>query len=472
MVRFIEIFQPFARFLPDVKKPERRVPFNEKLVWTAVALITYLIMTRIPLYGIGKEGLADPFGAMRVIFASSRGTLMELGIGPIVTGGLILQILSGSKMIDVDMTKPEDRALFTGASKVLAIIMTVFEALAYIIGGAYGAISIQNQLIILLQLIAAGIVIMLLDELLQKGWGLGSGISLFIAAGVAQRIWWDSIAPVGPMSDGKYLGALVAFIQSLMMRSPLQEAFYRGEGLPDMIGFLTTLAVFVLIIYVNSLRVEIPISHSQYRGFRGKFPIKLLYVSNIPVIFAAALFGNIYFISQIIWSRFNPTGANFWMNLLGTFEVVGNSYRPSGGLVYYVTSPKSLSEVAQDPIRSLVHVFLMVLACVFFAKTWVEVSGMDAGTVAKQLIDSGMQVGGFRRADVPIRQLLSRYIPTVTILGGIIIGLVAALSDFLGAFGSGTGILLTVGILEQYYQILVRERVAEMYPALSGILGK
>ncbi|MEM2735499.1 MAG: preprotein translocase subunit SecY, partial [Candidatus Bathyarchaeia archaeon] len=246
----------------------------------------------------------------------------------------------------------------------------------------------------------------------------------------------------------------------------------RGEGLPDMIGFLTTLAVFVLIIYVNSLRVEIPISHSQYRGFRGKFPIKLLYVSNIPVIFAAALFGNIYFISQIIWSRFNPTGANFWMNLLGTFEVVGNSYRPSGGLVYYVTSPKSLSEVAQDPIRSLVHVFLMVLACVFFAKTWVEVSGMDAGTVAKQLIDSGMQVGGFRRADVPIRQLLSRYIPTVTILGGIIIGLVAALSDFLGAFGSGTGILLTVGILEQYYQILVRERVAEMYPALSGILGK
>ncbi|MEM2989322.1 MAG: preprotein translocase subunit SecY, partial [Candidatus Bathyarchaeia archaeon] len=336
MVRFIEIFQPFARFIPDVKKPERRVPFNEKLVWTAVALITYLVMTRIPLYGIGKEGLADPFGAMRVIFASSRGTLMELGIGPIVTGGLILQILSGSKMIDVDMTKPEDRALFTGASKVLAIIMTVFEALAYIIGGAYGAISVQNQLIILLQLVVAGIVIMLLDELLQKGWGLRSGISLFIAAGVAQRIWWESIAPVGPMSDGKYLGALVAFIQSLMMRSPLQEAFYRGEGLPDMIGFLTTLAVFILIIYVNSLRVEIPISHSQYRGFRGKFPIKLLYVSNIPVIFAAALFRNIYIFSQIIWSRLNPTGTNFWMNLLGTFEVAENSYRPSGGLVYYV----------------------------------------------------------------------------------------------------------------------------------------
>ncbi len=114
----------------------------------------------------------------------------------------------------------------------------------------------------------------------------------------------------------------------------------------------------------------------------------------------------------------------------------------------------------------------MMAACVFFAVTWVEVGGMDARTVSKQLIDSGMQIEGFRRSAAPIRQLLSRYIPTVTILGGMIVGAIAAGADFLGAFGSGMGILLIVGILEQYYQILARERLEEMYPGLAGFLGR
>jgi len=110
--------------------------------------------------------------------------------------------------------------------------------------------------------------------------------------------------------------------------------------------------------------------------------------------------------------------------------------------------------------------------CIFFSVTWVEVGGMDPKTVAKQLIDSGMQIEGFRRSSLPIQQLLSRYIPTVTVLGGATVGAIAASADFLGAFGSGTGILLTVGILEQYYQILVKERMSEMFPALRGFLGE
>jgi preprotein translocase SecY subunit len=469
--RFIEIFEPFGKFFPNISPPEKEVSFSEKLFWTAIVLIIYLIMSEVPLFGVGK-GAQDPFGALRVIFASNRGTLMELGIGPIVTGGLILQILAGSKMIDVDMSNPEDRRLFTTASKVLAVIMTIFEASAFIISGAYGEISFQAQFIILLQLLAAGIIIMLMDELLQKGWGIGSGISLFIAAGVAQRIFWDSFAPMGPMADGKYLGALIAFFQSIIRGENLTKAIYRQEGLPDMVAFITTVAVFLIVIYINGLRVEIPISYAKYRGFRGKFPIKLLYVSNIPVIFAAALFGNIFFISQIIWSKFNQNNSNFWLNLLGQFSLKGNRYEPTGGLVYYVIPPRSLSSLISEPIRAIVYTILLVVTCVFFAVSWVEVGGMDAKTVSKQLIDSGMQIQGFRRASTPIQHLLEKYIPTVTIIGGIIVGLIAAFADFLGAFGSGTGILLTVGILEQYYQSLIKERITEMYPAIKTFLGK
>ena len=472
MVRFIELFKPIARFFPDIKPPDRKVAFNEKIFWTVIALIIYFVMSQVPLYGVSTAGINDPLGALRVIFASNRGTLMELGIGPIVTAGLILQVLAGSKMINLDMSNPEDRSLFTSASKILSVVMTVFEALAYILGGTYGTLVVTTQIVILLQLVGAGLIVLLLDELLQKGWGLGSGISLFIAAGVASSIWWDSMAPMGPMADGHYLGAVIAFGQSLVGRQDIKAMFTRTQGLPDMVAFLTTIGVFLIIIYFNGMRVEIPVSYARYRGFRGKFPLKLFYVSNIPVIFAAALFGNIYFITQLIWQKYNSTNTNFWLNLLGKFVVQGQQYQPSGGLVYYVVPPRSLSLALQDPLRAIIYTILLIIGCVFFAVTWVEVGGMDSGAVARQLLDSGMQIEGFRRSEIPIRQMLERYIPTVTILGALLIGLIAATADFLGAFGSGTGILLTVGIIEQYYQILVQERITELYPAARGFLGE
>jgi len=472
MVRFIELFKPLARFFPDVKSPDRKVAFNEKIFWTAMALIIYFVMSQVPLYGVAVGGLSDPLGSLRVIFASNRGTLMELGIGPIVTAGLILQVLAGSKMINLDMSNPEDRSLFTSASKILSVVMTVFEASAYIFGGSYGTLKVTTEIVIMLQLVAAGLIVLLLDELLQKGWGLGSGISLFIAAGVASTIWWDSVAPMGPMADGRYLGAVVAFGQAIFSRADIKSVLSRAQGLPDMVAFLTTIGVFLIIIYFNGMRVEIPVSYARYRGFRGKFPLKLFYVSNIPVIFAAALFGNIYFISQILWQRYNSTNTNFWFNLLGTFTTQGNQYQPSGGLVYYVVPPRSLALAASEPLRAIIYTVLLIMGCIFFAVTWVEVGGMDSRTVAKQLLDSGMQIEGFRRSEEPIRQLLQRYIPVVTIIGAFLIGLIAATADFLGAFGSGTGILLTVGIIEQYYQIFVQERVAELYPAARAFMGE
>jgi preprotein translocase SecY subunit len=472
MVRFIELFKPLARFFPDVKPPDRKVAFNEKIFWTALALIIYFVMSQVPLYGVSVGGATDPLGSLRVIFASNRGTLMELGIGPIVTAGLILQVLAGSRMINLDMSNPEDRSLFTSASKILSVVMTLFEASAYIFGGSYGTLKVTTEIVVMLQLVMAGIIVLLLDELLQKGWGLGSGISLFIAAGVASTIWWNSVAPMGPMADGRYLGAVVAFGQGLFSRADIRSVLYRQQGLPDMVAFLTTVGVFLIIIYFNGMRVEIPVSYARYRGFRGKFPLKLFYVSNIPVIFAAALFGNIYFISQILWQRYNSTNTNFWFNLLGTFTTQGNQYQPSGGLVYYVVPPRTLALAIQEPFRAIAYAVLLILGCIFFAVTWVEVGGMDARTVAKQLLDSGMQIEGFRRSEEPIRQVLQRYIPTVTIIGALLIGLIAAVADFLGAFGSGTGILLTVGIIEQYYQIFVQERITELYPAARTFLGE
>src|SRR4030042_6150177 len=130
--RFLSLFRPLARILPEIKIPQRKVSFNEKIFWTALVLIVYLIMSEIALYGISGD-VQDSFGQLRVIFASNRGTLMELGRGPIVTAGLILQLLVGSAIIQCDMGDSQDRGLFTGASKFFSLFFTGNPASAYII---------------------------------------------------------------------------------------------------------------------------------------------------------------------------------------------------------------------------------------------------------------------------------------------------------------------------------------------------
>ena len=219
--KFLGIFKPMARFLPEAKPPGRKVGFNEKLLWTALALIIYLVMAEIPLYGLQAGESGYEMSYLRVIFASNRGTLLELGIGPIVTAGLILQLLAGSGMIGADMSNPEDRGLFTTASKFFSILLTGIQAFAYIIGGVYGTLPATTSIVIFIQLLFAGVIIILLDEMIQKGWGIGSGISLFIMAGVAQKIFWDSFGLTIGLADQKSYGAFPALFQTVAAGHPV-----------------------------------------------------------------------------------------------------------------------------------------------------------------------------------------------------------------------------------------------------------
>jgi protein transport protein SEC61 subunit alpha len=469
--RFLSLFKPIGRVLPEIKKPERKVSFNEKIFWTALVLVIFLVMTEIPLFGVSKAA-SDQFGSLRVIFASNRGTLMELGIGPIVTAGLILQLLAGSSIIQCDMSNSEDRGLFTSASKVFTILLTGIQSGAYILSGMYGtSLAGPTVLIIFLQLIITGVIVMLMDELVQKGWGLGSGISLFIMAGVAQNIVWSAFSP----PNGLFVGSLSALLGH--QQTLVQWAFGSASGVyPSLLGFFATIAVFLIVIYLQGIRIELPMSYAGYKGFRSRYPIKLLYVSNLPVIFASALFANVYFFSQLLWSQFGrpAPGTNLFFQFIGDYQqnVTSGSVTPVGGLAYYVTAPRNIQNVIAAPLQAAAYLAIIIVFCAVFSLIWLEVGGLGPSKVAQQLMDSGMQIPGYRRSGRPIEAILKRYIPVVTVLGGIIVGLVAGLSDFLGAFGSGTGILLSVGIIYQYYELLMRERAAEMFPAFRRILGE
>ncbi len=133
---------------------------------------------------------------------------------------------------------------------------------------------------------------------------------------------------------------------------------------------------------------------------------------------------------------------------------------------------RNFADMLADPFKCFGYLGILVAFCVVFSLTWLEVGGLGPSTVAQQLVDSGMQIPGYRRSGKAVESILKRYIPAVTVLGGIIVGLVAGVTDFFGVFGSGMGILLSVGIIYQYYEVLMKERAAEMYPAFRRIFGE
>jgi preprotein translocase subunit SecY len=144
-------------------------------------------------------------------------------------------------------------------------------------------------------------------------------------------------------------------------------------------------------------------------------------------------------------------------------------------LLYFLSPPRGLYELIYEPGKWALHIVvytaILIVLCVWFSKIWVDVSGIAPRDISQQILRSGLMVPGFRRNPRIIEKILQRYIPTVTTLGAIIVGLIAAIADFMGALGTGMGVLLTVGILYQYYQILAQEQMASMNPAMRGLLG-
>ncbi|KAL7673387.1 hypothetical protein ACOME3_008246 [Neoechinorhynchus agilis] len=485
-IKFLDFVKPFCQFLPEIQKPERKIQFKEKLLWTAVTLFIFLVCCQVPLFGIMSSESSDPFYWIRVILASNRGTLMELGISPIVTSGLIMQLLAGAKLIEVGDT-PKDRALFNGAQKLFGIVITIGQAIVYVWTGMYGRPSEMGAgvcLLIVIQLFIAGMIVLLLDELLQKGYGLGSGISLFIATNVCETIVWKALSPSTIMTGhgSEFEGAILALVHLLATRKDkvraLKEAFYRPH-LPNIMNLLqqtpyeayllktreglrclvrkfalSTVLVFAIVIYFQGFRVDLPIKSTRYGGQSSYYPIKLFYTSNIPIILQSTLVSNLYLVSQMLASRFSN---NFIVRLLGVWEDTGGSRAyPTGGICYYLSPPENFRAMLNNPVHALVYITFMLGSCAFFSKTWIEVSGSSAKDVAKQLKEQQMTMRGHREKSIVHE--LNRYIPTAAAFGGLCIGALSVLADFIGAIGSGTGILLAVTIIYQYFEIFVKEQ--------------
>merc|ERR1712199_30246 len=253
--------------------------------------------------------------------------------------------------------------------------MGIGEALACVLSGMYGEIKelgATNAILIILQLFIAGVIVIILDELLQKGYGLGSGISLFIATNICETIVWKAFSPttINTGRGTEFEGAVIALFHLMITRNnkvaALKEAFYR-QNLPNITNLMATVLVFCIVIYFQGFRVDLPVKYTKYRGQQGSYPIKLFYTSNIPIILQTALVSNLYFFSQLLFKRYRD---NIFVNLLGQWRELEFSQQsiPVGGLAYYISPPSSFSDILEDPIHSLVYVSFVLIACALFSK--------------------------------------------------------------------------------------------------------
>ncbi len=472
----IDIMAKIANYIPTVEKPKAKPGLYERILWTAIALIIYVIMANTPLFGIEYQGQGQQILIVQIIFASNRGTLMELGIGPIVTAGLIMQILVGAKLINLDMSNPEDRRKFTAAQKTFALILAAFEAAMYVSACRYWTITGANpffqcsatlyqRLIVGLQLFIATYFVILLDEMIQKGWGLGSGVSLFILAGVATRILWNLISPI--TYGNEPIGFIPYLVYVLNNGGNINNIIIRSGG-RDLVGLIVTITIILLLVYLEGMKVEIPVTSPRLRSIKTKVPLKFLYVTNIPVLFVGILYSDILVFASITRLYLRNIVPQWVADLLARYE----NGRLVGGLAYYLSPPGSLARTLYDPIQAVIYAVSVLFLATLFGIMWVEISGLSASAQAEELIKSGMEIPGIRRNPRILERILSKYIFPLTVLSSLIVASIAVTADLLGAYGTGTGLLLAIGIVQQYYMLIAYERTLEAYPLLKRLVGE
>jgi len=500
----------FLKRMPGVAGPIQRMTFKQKLKWTAIVLLLYFMLAQIPAYGIAETNFEN-LRFLEILLGSSFGSVMTLGIGPIVTASIILQLLVGSKIIGWDLRSERGKVMFQGTQKLLAILFSFLEAGIYVI---LGAIPAEAGLVIfvILQLAIGGVLVLFMDELVSK-WGLGSGVSLFIVAGVAKTILVRAFNPLTqagalPTAGNPPAGIIPFAITTIAAGEPLQAML-------SFLPIVATAIVFFIVIYANAIKVEIPLAFGSIRGFGRRWPLKFFYTSNIPVILTAALLANVQLVGRSLsatapWiaefdSQGQVTGGLLYfvtvpssdalmgyMITIGAFALLGiivayfAKKRPLtitavfavlGGIAWYAFAASfgltSLTSIAaMDLLRMFTYLIFMVVGAVVFSVFWVATAGMDAHSVSEQIHSTGMQIPGYRRDVRIIESVLGRYIMPLAVLGAIAVGALAAYADFTNALGTGTGILLSTLIIYNLYEDIAAKHMEDMHPALRKIIGK
>ena len=452
-----------AQYIPTVENPEKDQTLKQMMTWTIVTLLLYFLLSEIPIFAADASQVETAIQQLRTfqtLLGSSIGTIITLGIGPIVTASIVLQMMVGSELLGWNTDTTEGKQKFQAAQKMLAYGLTVVQAAGFTLSGTFGSVAGDPMLaaIITGQITLGGWLVILMDDLVQK-WGFGSGVGLFIAAGVSKAMFVQLFSPLTDtgglyfMTGGDPQGAFFTFITTFAPEAALT--------------IVSTIIVFAICVYLQAMRVEIPLTFGNVRGFGQKWPLKFFYTSVMPVIFVSALTANVQIIGTVL------AGQNGSVPIIGTFS----QGQPQSGLALLLNPPANfvstlitggLGSITSFQLgHTLFYVTFYTVGAAIFSIFWARTTGQDSDAVAEQIQQTGMKVPGFRKDKRVIKKVLDRYIPPLVVVAGASVGFIAAVTNLSGAASSGTSILLVVMILYRLYEQLAQKHMEELHPALK-----
>lgn len=462
----------FLPILPEVEVPDENVTLDEKIVFTVASGIIFLF-GQLPLYGLGPDAaqhIRDPFYLFRSVFAMEKGTLLELGLLPVITSAFLWQLAAGLRLIKVNLALRSERELFQSGQKLTSFALSIVYTAGLIATGYFApalrnatgledAFPVTTYVLIFLQVFVMSVIMTLLVEVFDKGYGFGSGILCFVALQAASDLVKNTmgleIVQLANSNKFESMGALMNLIRNFSFRNfgkSVLNSFTR-EQLPNLTQVYVTLATLLAVVALHNFRIELPIRSNRARAMNNVFPIRLLYTGALPLAFAYTVLTNaqvLGYIASHLLESYSPVASS----LIGkwTSDYSSSNLKIQSGALYFLTPPTSLWNTVVSPLKTIAFTLSVVVLSAWFANLWSAISGSSPKDISKQFKEQGISIAGKR--DISITKELSRVIPVASVSGATLLGLIAVGGEVLGGAGKGVativGVSAAFGVLEEF----------------------
>lgn len=471
-VRLLDLVKFFLPLLPEVELPDESVTLDEKIVFTVASGIIFLF-GQLPLYGLGPDAamnIRDPFYLFRSVFAMEKGTLLELGLLPVITSAFLWQLAAGLRLVKVNLALRSERELFQTGQKLTSFILGMVYT-AGLIASGYFAPALRNQtgledsfpvstyVFIFLQVFVMSAIMTLLVEVFDKGYGFGSGILCFIALQAAtdlvKNIAGLEVVKLANSNKFESVGALINLIRSFSFKTLGKNIYnsFNREHLPNLTQVYIIIGTLLVVVALQNFRIELPIRSNRARGMNNVFPIRLLYTGALPLAFAYTVLTNLqvlgYIASQLLES-YSPVASS----VIGKWAIDyrSSNLKVSSGILYFLSPPTSIVNTLVSPLKTAVFSFAVIVLSAWFANIWSSISGSSPKDISKQFKEQGISIAGKR--DISVTKELSRVIPVASVSGATVLALIAVGGEVLGGAGKGVGVIIGVsaafGVLEEF----------------------
>lgn len=474
--------KPFLPLLPEVEIPYEKIPFDDKIVYTIIAALIY-IFGQVPLAGVSKNesNVKDPIYFLRGVFAAEPKTLMEFGIFPLISSGLIMQLSAALRLLKVNFKLQQDRELFQSLTKLFALLQYFVLTNIFIASGYYGEnLTIVQIGLLNVQLVGAGLVAILLSEVIDKGFGFASGNMTIETVVIATNLVSDTLGvtqiKVDEEGNTEARGSLVNLLQGFWSSNKtflggIVSSFNR-DYLPNLNTTFIVLAIGAAICYLQCLRVELPIRSTKARGLNNVYPIRLLHTGALPIVFGYVLLTIIHIGAFVLIQCIGKNDpSNIFCKVFGHYRSVNNLlYVPTFPLSL-LTPPRSFANgLLSQPLTFVVFSAFMLVNAVWFASKWQAISGSSARDLAVLFKEQGITLVGHREQSVA--RELEKVVPVASTTGAAILSLVSVVGEFLGLKGKAAAIVIGVTAAFSLLEIIsVDYQQSGGQSALAQVLG-